>query len=265
MQNLPLLSLVCLALLKPLVHGFFLGPVAVGAALGALFIGKGLILGAVLARGRTRRQSYRTRRSHDYQTSRHHSTKSNWGYTRSPSYYYAGGRQGRSYTRYGKREAMPVDKEGLTRARREIEESFDSGAWFLEMVEKDQDDCTKRLICELAARNASRPLGGMEAELSQAFGLGNAIDVSSPKAVFDMAAQTGRHMGRGQCGKFYKRCDTPVKDLLEMITTELEDFTKEEEELLKQADPMEAAKVELEREKEDLVTELGDSDRYIWN
>jgi hypothetical protein len=159
---------------------------------------------------------------------------------------------------------MPADGEGLARARREIEESFDSGAWFLEMVEKDQDDCTKRLICELAARNAARPLNGIEAELSQAFGLGNAIDVSSPKAVFDMAAQTGRLMGKRQCGKFYKRCDTPVDDLLEMINTELEDFTKEGEELLKQANPMRATKAELQREKVDLESELGDSDRYIW-
>ena len=69
---------------------------------------------------------------------------------------------------------------------------MDTGAWYLEMVEKDQDDCTKRLICEMAARNASGPLQGVEADLSQAFGLGNSIDVSSPKAVFDMAAQSGR-------------------------------------------------------------------------
>merc|ERR1712080_707359 len=102
--------------------GFLLGPIAVGAAIGALAIGKGLFLGALLANRRSRRQ--------------HYSTNYNRYYTRQPSYYYPSGYK---HHRYGKREAMAVSQEELTRFKREIEDQFNSGAWFLEMIEKDQD------------------------------------------------------------------------------------------------------------------------------
>merc|ERR1712029_6356 len=54
-------------------------------------------------------------------------------YTRQPSYYYS---SGYSHHRYGKREAMEVSQEELTRFKREIEEQFNSGAWFLEMMRR---------------------------------------------------------------------------------------------------------------------------------
>ena len=59
MKNIALLSIVGLALLQPAVEAIFLGPIAVGAVLGALAVGKGLILGSVLSRRRSHRQSYR--------------------------------------------------------------------------------------------------------------------------------------------------------------------------------------------------------------
>merc|ERR1712133_283596 len=57
MKNLALLSLVCLALFQPVVEAIFLGPIAVGAVIGALAVGKGFILGSLLSQKRTRRQS----------------------------------------------------------------------------------------------------------------------------------------------------------------------------------------------------------------
>jgi len=157
-----------------------------------------------------------------------------------------------------------VDQEELARFKREIQESHDSGAWYLEMVEKDQDDCTKRMICEMAARNSSGPLVGIEADLVQAFGLGNSIDVSSSKAVFDMAAQSGRLMGKKRCEEFYKRCETPVDDILKMIKTELIAFTQLEEELMNDANPVARTEAEMKKEEEDLEKELGTADKYIW-
>ena len=158
-----------------------------------------------------------------------------------------------------------MDTEALDRVRREIRDTFDESAWFLEMVEKDQDDCTKRLVCEMAAKNATGRLNGVEADLAQAFGLGNSIDVSSPKAVFDMAAQSGKLMGMRRCEQFYKRCETPVTDILRMINKELEEFTKIEEEMMKEVDPMAAVKAMSEREKKDLAVELGVARQLLWN
>ena len=59
MKNFALLSIVGLALLLPVVEAMFLGPIAVGAVIGALAVGKGLILGSILSRRRSRKQSYR--------------------------------------------------------------------------------------------------------------------------------------------------------------------------------------------------------------
>ena len=59
MKNFALLSIVGLALLQPMVEAIFLGPVAVGVVLGALAVGKGLILGSILSQSRTQKQSYR--------------------------------------------------------------------------------------------------------------------------------------------------------------------------------------------------------------
>ena len=266
MQHLPLLSLLALALLLPAVQGFFLGPVAVGAALGALFLTKGLIIGGALSRQRTRRQSS-GRSYQSYRPQKHYNDDSHNSYYTHPNSYYYSSRRGRSTHSYGKREAMVLaaNPEYLARVKREIQESFDSGAWFLEMVEKDQDDCTKRLICEMAARNASGPLHGVEADLSQAFGLDNFIDISSPKAVFDMAAQSGKLMGKKRCEAFYKRCKTPVDDIVKMINTEMEEFTKLEEEVMKEVDPVGAVMKLSEKEKLDLAKDLGVSSQLFWN
>merc|ERR1711955_138204 len=253
MHNFLILSVLGLALLQPLVEGFFLGPIAVGAAIGALAIGKGLFLGALLSSRRSRRQHYRHSRSYRYKPSHHYSTRYNRYYTRQPSYYYS---SGYSHHRYGKREAMEVSQEELSRFKREIEEQFNSGAWFLEMIEKDQDDCTKRLICEMAAKKESGYLTGVEAELSEAFGLGNSIDVSSSKAVFDLAAQSGKLMGKARCEQFYRRCDTPVQDMIAMINTELKEFEKLEEELMKTSDPIARAESEMDKETEEITKEL---------
>ena len=60
MKNLALLSIVGLAVLQPLmVDAFFFGPIAVGAVIGAIAVGKGLFLGSLLSQRRSRTQNYR--------------------------------------------------------------------------------------------------------------------------------------------------------------------------------------------------------------
>ena len=59
MKNIAILSIVGLALIQPAVEAIFLGPIAVAAVLGALAVGKGFLLGAILSQRRSQTQSHR--------------------------------------------------------------------------------------------------------------------------------------------------------------------------------------------------------------
>ena len=73
-----LTSIVLLAALQSAVEAIFLGPIAVGVALGAIAVKKGLILGSILSSGRTshrngRRYSSYSRTSHYRQSNDYYS------------------------------------------------------------------------------------------------------------------------------------------------------------------------------------------------
>ena len=62
------------------------------------------------------------------------------------------------------------------------------------------------------------------------FGKGQSVDTSKSTAIFDFAAQAGKYWKAGGVGcDFYRRCDTPVDDILAMVETELDDFEKLEQ------------------------------------
>ena len=62
--------------------------------------------------------------------------------------------------------------------------------WYMDMVEKDQDDCTKRLICEISHKKANgKVLKTIEEDIVNIFGEGLSVDTSKTTAVFDFAAQ----------------------------------------------------------------------------
>merc|ERR1711993_55033 len=90
MKNIFLLSIVSLAILQPLlVEAIFLGPIAVGVALGALAVGKGLILGSILSQRRT---SHRSGRSYTKYNRKTHYTQPRTyykHYTQPRTYYYS--------------------------------------------------------------------------------------------------------------------------------------------------------------------------------
>ena len=70
--------IVLLAALQSAVEAIFLGPIAVGVALGAIAVKKGLILGSILSSGRTshrngRRYSSYSRTSHYRQSNDYYS------------------------------------------------------------------------------------------------------------------------------------------------------------------------------------------------
>merc|ERR1711996_15761 len=98
-------------------------------------------------------------------------------------------------------------------------------------VEKDQDDCTKRMICEVSHKKGQR-LTDTEEQILQIFGEGLSVDTSKTTAVFDFAAQAGKYWKRGGIGcEFFRRCETPVKDIMAMIENELQDFQDLEQSL----------------------------------
>merc|ERR1719347_1942027 len=189
MKNLVILSLLSLIFLQSAVEALFLPPIAVGAIIGALAVKKGIIIGSLLSQGRTRTQNR------------------------------------------GKRFAPEIDMAELERYKREVADKFMADDWYMELVEKDQDDCTKRLICEVSHKKASgKILNSIENLAMEIFGKGQSVDTSKSTAIFDFAAQAGKYWKVGGVGcEFYRRCDTPVEDILAMIETELDDFEQLEQ------------------------------------
>merc|ERR1712177_46825 len=231
MKNIFLLSILTLAILQPLAEAIFLGPVAVGVALGAITVGKGLILGSILSQRRTSHRSGRgytryNRRTHYTQPRKYYQH-----YTQPKTYYYSSSSQHDHH--YGKRFAAPepISMEELMRLKREVPDKIMTDDWYMEMVEKDQDDCTKRLICEISSKKENgEVLTVVEEEIIGIFGKGRAVDTSKSTAIFDFAAQAGKYWKKGGVGcDFYRRCDTPVDDILAMIETELDDFEQLEQ------------------------------------
>merc|ERR1712061_671782 len=260
MKNIFLLSILTLAILQPLAEAIFLGPVAVGVALGAIAVGKGLILGSILSQRRTSHRSGRgytryNRRTHYTQPRKyyHH-------YTQPKTYYYSSSHHDQHDHHYGKRFAAPepISMEELMRLKREVTDKIMTDDWYMEMVEKDQDDCTKRLICEISSKKKNgEVLTDVETEIIGIFGQGRAVDTSKSTAIFDFAAQAGKYWKKGGYGcEFFARCDTPTSDIVAMIENELEDFRQLEESFLNDASRVESAMEKENTEVEDMVNSL---------
>merc|ERR1712177_128189 len=191
MKNLVILSLVSLIFLQLAVEAIFLPPILSTAIIGALAVKKGIIIGSLLSQGRTRTQN----------------------------------------TYRGKRFATEIDMADLERYKREVADKFMADDWYMELVEKDQDDCTKRLICEVSHKKASgKLLNSVENLVMEIFGKGQSVDTSKSTAIFDFAAQAGKYWKADGVGcEFYRRCGTPVEDILAMIETELDYFEQLEQ------------------------------------
>merc|ERR1712218_764858 len=257
MKNIFLLSIVSLAILQPLAEAIFLGPIAVGVALGAIAVGKGLILGSVLSQRRT---SHRSGRSYTRYNRRSHYTQPRTyyqHYTQPRTYYYSSDNHYDNHYdhHYGKRFAAPepISMEELMRLKREVSDKIMTDDWYMEMVEKDQDDCTKRLICETSHKNENGDsLTPVEKEIIGIFGVGRSVDTSKSTAVFDFAAQAGKYWKRGGYGcEFFKRCDTPIPDIVAMIENEREDFRQLEESFFNDKSKAESAMDEEKHEIEE--------------
>merc|ERR1712107_173437 len=181
----------------------------------------------ILSRGRTTHRQARSysgynRNNHYYQKKTYYTY-----YTKPKTYYYSSYSYG---NHYGKRSAEMMDEVELNRKIREVQDTVMTDEWYMDMVEKDQDDCTKRLICEVSHKKANgKSLNDVETQIVAIFGEGLGVDTSKTTAVF-FAAQAGKYWKRGGIGcDFFRRCETPVDDILAMIQNELNDFEALEE------------------------------------
>jgi len=218
-------AVLLFTLLQPAVEAIFLGPIAVGVALGAIAVTKGLILGSILSRSRTSHRNGRSytsynRRSHYSQPKTYYSH-----YTKPKVYYYSSNSYSHGH-HHGKRSVPEFSEEQLSRMIREVQQSVMTDEWYMDMVEKDQDDCTKRLICEISHKKANgKVLKTIEEDIVNIFGEGLSVDTSKTTAVFDFAAQAGKYWKKGGIGcEFFRRCETPIDDIVAMIENEIEDF-----------------------------------------
>jgi len=186
---------------------------------------KGLIIGSALGRGRSRysgnqysgNYQHSTRQSScHYERRNHYDTHTYSGCYAQPNKYYYSSTTYKShnyYNRRGKRAiAQPIN--------------INMTEWYEDMSIKDQDDCGKRMVCELRAKEArsARSLNNNEQIIADSFGSGGAVDVSKVEVEFELAAQIGKNMGEGRCAEIYSRCDVTTAEIIEMIEKEFEEF-----------------------------------------
>ena len=111
----------------------------------------------------------------------------------------------------------------------------------------DQDDCGKKLVCELRAKQKFgftvikdfifSTMGMLRLSLTKCpqederliaenFGSGTQVDVSDITVEYDLAAQLGKYMGRERCRQLYNRCDLSSADMVRMIKTEMDNLDR---------------------------------------
>merc|ERR1712200_36380 len=221
---------------------------------------KNIFLLSILSQRRTSHRSGRgytryNRRTHYTQPRKYYQH-----YTQPKTYYYSSSHHDQHDHHYGKRFAAPepISMEELMRLKREVTDKSMTDDWYMEMVEKDQDDCTKRLICEISSKKENgEVLTVVEEEIIGIFGKGRAVDTSKSTAIFDFAAQAGKYWKKGGYGcEFFARCDTPAADIVAMIENELEEFRQLEESFLNDASRAESAMEKESNEVEDMINEL---------
>jgi len=230
-------------------HHHFFGPPAIGFGVGLLSVHRRFpVATSIVSRRASRSYSHQYHYqatpfgSNGYQTSSytesdHYYTSANLRYYQPNVYHYHSTpwhyRWGRSTDEVAKKrrearlievadlDSIPVER--ISDVAANISIAYKDDVWQNDMIFKDQDDCSKRLVCEL---NRMRKDGGELTEnelvIADAFGSGNELDVAKPSLAFDIAAVIGREVGGNRCELNYRRCETSVTKMLSMINLEME-------------------------------------------
>ena len=78
----------------------------------------------------------------------------------------------------------------------------------------DRDDCAKKLVCVL---NAKDTLAEDEKIIATLFGKTGELDLAASSVEFDLAAYIGRKVGAAQCQKIYAVCPYQEEELMNVI------------------------------------------------
>merc|ERR1712170_115688 len=77
----------------------------------------------------------------------------------------------------------------------------------------------------MGKKASGQSMNSVEKGIIEVFGQGTSVDTSKTTAVFDFAAQAGKYWKKGGIGcEFFRRCETPIDDIVAMIDNEIEDF-----------------------------------------
>merc|ERR1712154_415842 len=148
---------------------------------------------------------------------------------------------------------IPVKK--ISDVAANVSVAYDAQIWQNDMVFKDQDDCSKRLVCELnAMRSDGQLLTEHEEVLADAFGNGGELDVGKDSLEFDMAAVLGKEVGSRRCAFSYRRCETPVSQMLKMVEVEIAEIENIQKELDNEAITIADIDNRLEEEEEEVAS-----------
>ena len=87
------------------------------------------------------------------------------------------------------------------------------------------DDCVKKYVCELNAKNDFK-LDNLELHMKSTFGPPKTdektLDYSKPSVKIDLAAMIGRSVGLGQCEIVYGRCSISYMEMKNFIQMQFE-------------------------------------------
>ncbi|XP_040575514.1 uncharacterized protein [Lepeophtheirus salmonis] len=84
----------------------------------------------------------------------------------------------------------------------------------LSASQEDQNDCAKRLVCEISSLPPTA-MSPEEIQIASAFN-SNYLDISKATVEFELAAQIGKRVGLEQCLVIYKRCPHSKAKLMEI-------------------------------------------------
>jgi len=280
MLHLSLLLLLPIALTQGQGVHFF-GPPAVGFGVGLVSVHRKFPVGTSIVSRRSSRSyshqsfyqatprgtfGYSTRQysaSDHFYTARHlRYYQPNVYHYHSTPWRYRWGRAANEEAR-AKREArlveigdiknIPVGKISDVAANVSI--GYQPEVWENDMIFKDQDDCSKRLLCELnAMRKEGQELSEDAKVLVDAYGRGNNLDIGAETLEFDIAAVLGRTVGKLRCELSYRRCETSVEDLLNMIRVEVDEIENIQKEVENNAIDLESVSERLEEEDAEVAS-----------
>jgi len=240
------------------VEGHFFGPPAVGFGVGLVCVRRGFrIAPSIVSRRSSRSYSHQyyirafpwgtrgystslyTPNVHYYARNhlayyqpnvfRYHSTPWTYRWGRSADAEARERREAR-LAEVGPLSSIPLNK--ISDVASNVSIAYRPDVWENDMIFKDQDDCSKRVLCELNAKKAQgQVMSETESILIDAFGTDNNLDIGAETLEFDIAAVLGRKIGKQRCELSYRRCEIKVEDLVKMINVEVEQIGQIQSEL----------------------------------